>query len=82
MQPNKCMWLHLVEADDTANEMVLTSQEGRAIVHNKQRGDASQRWTWNGKQIINEETKAQLFDDGGDATVAKTGSVWWYDSET
>lgn len=35
MQPNKCMWLHLMESDDTGNDMVLTEQEGDVIVHNK-----------------------------------------------
>jgi hypothetical protein len=82
MQPNKCMWLHLMESDSTGNEMVLTEQEGKAIIHNKQRGDESQQWTWNGKQLINIGTGKALFDDNGDAEMrdAKAGSVWWYDS--
>lgn len=83
MQPNRCMWLHLVEADHTGNEMVLTEQEGHAIVHNKQRGDTSQQWKWNDKQqLINIGTGKQLVDDSGDAELATEGSVWWYDSET
>lgn len=83
MQPNKCMWLHLVEADSTANEMVLTEQEGGAIVHNKQRGDASQQWIWNDKgRLVNLGSNKQLVDDNGDAELAVSGSQWWYDQKT
>jgi len=76
------MWLHLVEADATGNEMVLTEQEGRAIVHNKQRGDTSQQWKWTDKQkLVNIGTGTELNDSNGDANLDKSGSVWWYDSE-
>jgi FKBP-type peptidyl-prolyl cis-trans isomerase len=82
MQPNRCMWLHLQEADATGNDMVLPEQEGHAIVHNKQRGDASQQWVWNDKQaLVNVGSGAQLTDASGDATVSAAGAVWWYDSE-
>lgn len=82
MQPNRCMWLHLVEADATGNEMVLTEQEGRAIVHNKQRGDTSQQWRWTDKQrLVNIGTGTELDDSNGDATLGKSGATWWYDSE-
>lgn len=82
MQPNRCMWLHLQEADSTGNDMVLTEQEGKAIVHHKQRGDPSQQWRWNDKQqLVNIGTGKQLVDDSGDAELAATGSEWWYDSE-
>jgi hypothetical protein len=48
MQPNKCMWLHLEEADATANDMVLTaSDEGDIIVHHKEKTDKAQQWYWN-----------------------------------
>jgi hypothetical protein len=77
------MWLHLEESNSTANDMVLTEQEGHAIVHHKQRGDPSQQWTWNDKQnLINIGTGTQLTDAEGDAELSKAGSVWWYDSET
>ena len=83
MQPNKCMWLHLVEADGTANEMVLTEQEGNAIVHNKQRGDESQQWIWNDKkQLVNIGTNKQLVDDNGDAELGAKGAEWWFDQLT
>jgi len=83
MQPNKCMWLHLVESDATVNEMVLTEQEGKAIIHNKQRGDLSQQWEWNDKnQLVNLGTKKQLIDDNGDAELGAKGAEWWYDQNT
>lgn len=82
MQPGRCMWFHLEEADSTGNDMVLTEQEGRAIIHNKQRGDASQQWRWVGGKIVNIGTGTELRDASGDATLAKDGSQWWYDSET
>jgi len=48
MQPGKCMWLHLEEADATANDMVLTaSDEGDIIVHHKEKTDKAQQWYWN-----------------------------------
>jgi len=76
------MWLHLEESNSTGNEMVLTEQEGKAIVHNKQRGDTSQQWKWNDKQkIVNIGSGAELTDGNGDATLSKSGAVWWYDSE-
>jgi hypothetical protein len=82
MQPNRCMWLHLEESNSTGNDMVLTEQEGRAIVHHKQRGDPSQQWKWNDQQhLVNVGTGQQLTDASGDATLAKDGAVWWYDSE-
>jgi len=43
------MWLHLMEADATGNDMVLTDQFDKTIVHNKQRGDATQQWKWTDK---------------------------------
>lgn len=83
MQPNKCMWLHLVEADSTVNEMVLTEQEGDAIIHNKQRGDLSQQWIWNDKgHLVNLGTKKELVDDNGDAELGAKGAEWWFDQLT
>jgi hypothetical protein len=85
MQPNKCMWLHLIEADATGNDMVLTLQEGRAIVHNKQRGDKTQQWKWNEftGELTNLESGLTLKDDGGDAVVTGgTGHKWWFDQKT
>lgn len=82
MQPNRCMWLHLQEADSTGNDMVLTEQEGKAIVHHRLRGDTSQQWKWNDKQhLVNIGTGQELNDSNGDADLNKAGSVWWYDSE-
>jgi len=83
MQPNRCMWLHLQESDSTGNDMVLTEQEGKAIVHHKQRGDPSQQWRWTDQQrLVNLGTGQELRDNQGDADLAKGGSTWWYDSET
>jgi len=84
MQPNKCMWLHLEESDATGNDMVLTMQDGRAIVHNKQRGDKTQQWTWNGSKLVNLQYGWQLKDFSGDAAFCgynNCGSDWWYDQE-
>jgi len=82
MQPNRCMWFHLAEADSTGNDMVLTEQEGKAIVHHRLRGDTSQQWKWTDKQkLVNIGTGTELTDAAGDATVSKDGAVWWYDSE-
>jgi len=76
------MWLHLEESNSTGNEMVLTEQEGRAIIHNKQRGDLSQQWKWNDKnKIVNIGNGQELTDGNGDATLSKDGASWWYDSE-
>jgi hypothetical protein len=62
--------------------MVLTEQEGRAIVHNKQRGDQSQQWKWNDKQkLVNVGTGLELTDNNGDAVLSKDGSLWWYDGQ-
>jgi hypothetical protein len=83
MQPNKCMWLHLEEADSTVNDMVLTEQEGKAIVHHKQRGDASQHWVWtNDGKLKNIGTGKFLVDDNGDAELGAAGQNWWFDQET
>lgn len=85
MQPNRCMWLHLEESASTGNDMVLTEQEGRAIVHHKQRGDQSQQWKWNSDgRLVNLGNGQELADDQGDAELAAAGkgSVWWYDSES
>ena len=49
MQPNKCMWLHLEESNDTGNDMVLTEQESDVIIHNKQTNDPTQWWTYDDK---------------------------------
>jgi len=75
------MWLHLEEANSTVNDMVLTEQEGLAIVHHKQRGDPSQQWKWSKNKLVNVGTGKELIDDNGDAELAKSGSEWWYDSE-
>lgn len=83
MQPNKCMWLHLEEADATANDMVLTEQEGKAIVHNKQRGDLSQQWIWTSDgRLKNLGTNKFLVDDNGDAELSGNGHKWWFDQNT
>jgi hypothetical protein len=83
MQPNRCMWLHLQEADSTVNDMVLTEQEGKAIVHHKQRGDQSQQWRWSDKHtLVNIGTGEELLSKDGSALLGKAGSAWWYDSET
>jgi len=39
MQPSRDFWLHLEEADHTANDMVLTEQDGVAIIHHKEKLD-------------------------------------------
>jgi hypothetical protein len=45
MQPNRDFWLHLEESDQTANDMVLTEQEGVAIIHHKEKLDKAQQWS-------------------------------------
>jgi hypothetical protein len=84
MQPSKCMRLHLAESDSTGNDMVLTSQEGDVIVHNKQSGDDSQWWSWNEDDhtITNVATGKKLADNSGDAALNDKGSEWWYDQES
>jgi hypothetical protein len=42
MQPHRDFWLHLEESTDTANDMVLTEQDGVAIIHHKEKLDLSQ----------------------------------------
>lgn len=76
------MWFHLAESNATGNDMVLTEQEGKAIVHNRLRGDLTQQWKWTDKQkLVNIGSGAELTDANGDATLSKTGAIWWYDSE-
>lgn len=80
MQPNKCMWLHLSESEDTGNDMVLTEQEGDVIVHHKQSGDATQWWEYDEKthKIKNVGTGKFLGEKDGDATLDKDGKAWWF----
>lgn len=82
MQPNKCMWLHLRESDATGNDMVLTEQEGLAIVHHKQRGDKSQQWIWDGARLKNLKTNKYLKDQNGDAVLSTSGDSWWFDDKS
>jgi len=59
MQPNKCMYLHLEEADHTAYELVLSCQDGAdwgswwpakyCMLEHKVEDDESQQWFWNDK---------------------------------
>ena len=80
MQPNKCMWLHLDEADQTGNDMVLTEQDNDVIVHNKQTNDATQNWIYDDKtnKIKNMGSGKFLGEKDGDATI-DNGVGWWYD---
>ena len=84
MQRNKCMWLHLEEADSTQNDMVLTAQEdGVAIVHHKEKTDKSQQWYWNddGSLTVGASSGTALNSDGSRAVVGKGKTAWWYDPE-
>jgi len=45
MQPSRDFWLHLEESDQTANDMVLTEQDGVAIIHHKEKLDLAQQWS-------------------------------------
>lgn len=59
MQPNKCMYLHLFESDNTAYDLVLSSQDddyeqdgktwpGKfALLEEKVVDDPAQQWFWN-----------------------------------
>jgi hypothetical protein len=54
MQPNRDFWFHLEESDHTANDMVLTEQDGVAIIHHKEKLDLAQQWSINADgNIIN-----------------------------
>jgi len=52
MQPSRDFWLHLEESDQTANDMVLTEQEGVAIIHHKEKLDLAQQWYQNSDGTI------------------------------
>jgi len=47
MQPHRPFWFHLEESVDTLNDMVLTEEDGKAIIHIKEHGgskDLTQQW--------------------------------------
>jgi len=83
MQPGKCMWLHLEEAEHTGNDMVLTVDgNNNTIVHHREYTDSKQQWT------IDEAGHLHPYSGASGANLQQDGSVsvsdattWWYDSE-
>jgi hypothetical protein len=79
------MWLHLEEADATANDMVLTaSDEGDIIVHHKEKTDKAQQWYWNADGTLSvggPNSDNKLGGSSGETRISKTGRKWWYNSE-
>jgi hypothetical protein len=80
MQPGRCMWLHLEESDHTKNDMVLTVQDGHAIVHHREYTDAAQQWSIDGRGQLHPFSDASKnLDDHG--AISTHGTQWFYDSE-
>jgi hypothetical protein len=81
MQPNRDFWFHLEESDHTANDMVLTEQEGVAIIHHKEKLDLAQQWFLNADgNIVNKGSNKQLGESGDKhGNVGAKGLKWYFD---
>jgi FKBP-type peptidyl-prolyl cis-trans isomerase len=82
MQPGRCMWLHLEESDDTGNDMVLTEQDGHAIVHHREYNDPAQQWYIDGRGQLHPASSASgVFLDERANLSANNHIQWFFDSE-
>jgi len=82
MQPGKCMWLHLEESEHTGNDMVLTEQDGHAIVHHREYNDPAQQWYIDGRGQLHPASQKSGSNLNDKADVKSGHSTqWFYDSE-
>lgn len=76
------MWLHLEESDATGNDLVLTVENGAAIVHHREYNDPAQQWVIDDKghlHALSEKDGVNLAANGN--TVNSNNDTWFYDSE-
>jgi hypothetical protein len=82
MQPDTCMWLHLEEAEHTGNDMVLTVQDGKTIVHHREYTDLNQQWSIDASGHLHPYSGAAGENMQRDGSISKSNdTTWWYDSE-
>jgi hypothetical protein len=79
------MWLHLEESEDTKNDMVLTVQDGRTIVHHREYTDLAQQWSVDAEGHLHPFSGAatDVLLTNGLIGAGKAGDkqTWWFDSE-
>jgi hypothetical protein len=81
------MWLHLVDADATGNELVLTDQDNEITLTHKQRGSKSQQWMWNDNTHYLWNIKTGRFLGADNKNIATSNQsqnsafTWWYDQK-
>lgn len=84
MQPHRPFWLHLVASDDTLNDMVLTEEDGAAIIHIKEHGpskDKTQQWEQHSDGTITNMGSSKYLNEASNkhGTLGDDKTKWHWD---
>ena len=81
LQPHRDFWFHLEESVDTANDMVLTEQDGVAIIHHKEKLDLAQQWEMHDDGTITNKGTGKYLGEASNkhGQVADSKIKWYFD---